>query len=165
MPSLVRVCNGGSSLKSYFCNVSLLGIQLLSVLSWCQLQRGVHKARVHCSSKSRFIKHTGFYCKLNKVRRLNKTINYSYNEIIPSTYFLAEELPHSALGVIILSTQPLSPTFKSLFICFIWPHSKPLSTQVDYSNGPFICYACPKRPSATQADYSITALLFFVHGH
>ena len=32
-------------------------------------------------------------------------------------------------------------------------------------NGTFICYAWPQRPSATQADYSITALLFVMHGH
>ena len=166
MSSLARVCISGSSLKSYFCNLSLLGIQLLFVLSGCQLQRGVLKARVHCISKSRFIKHAGFYCKLNKVRRLNKTINYCYNEIIPSTYFLAQELAHSAIAVITLSTQALSPTSIYLFMCLAWPHSRPLSTQVDYSNGPFICYAWPlQRPTATQADYSITALLFVMHGH
>ena len=28
-----------------------------------------------------------------------------------------------------------------------------------------ICYAWPHRPSATQADYSITVLLFVMHGH
>ena len=32
-------------------------------------------------------------------------------------------------------------------------------------NGSFICYAWPQRPSATQADYSITAVLFVMHGH
>ena len=28
-----------------------------------------------------------------------------------------------------------------------------------------ICYAWPHRPPATQADYSITVLLFVMHGH
>ena len=32
-------------------------------------------------------------------------------------------------------------------------------------NGIFICYAWPREPSVTQADYSITALLYIMHGH
>ena len=32
-------------------------------------------------------------------------------------------------------------------------------------NGTFICYAWPQRSPATEADYSILALLFFIHGH
>ena len=32
-------------------------------------------------------------------------------------------------------------------------------------NGTFICYAWPQMPLAIQADYSITALLIFMHGH
>ena len=33
------------------------------------------------------------------------------------------------------------------------------------ANGPFICYAWPHWPSATEADYSTTDLLFVMHGH
>ena len=32
-------------------------------------------------------------------------------------------------------------------------------------NGTFICYGWPQRPSATQTNYSIMALLFVMHGH
>ena len=32
-------------------------------------------------------------------------------------------------------------------------------------NGTFICYAWPQKPSATQADYSITALLLAMLGY
>ena len=45
--SLAGVRNSGSLPESNFCNLFLLGIQLLSVLSRWPLQRGVSKGRVH----------------------------------------------------------------------------------------------------------------------
>ena len=58
------------------------------------------------------------------------------------------------------NTNP-NPNLNLRAFLFVRPghiYSRPLSTQVYYSNGQFICYAWPHRPSTTQADYSITAL-------
>ena len=51
------------------------------------------------------MKHAGFYCKLNKVRRLNKTIIAKMKKFQELTFF-AEKL---AFAVISLSTQALMP--------------------------------------------------------
>ena len=130
----------------------------------CPLYRDVYKASIQCISESRFIKHAGFYCKLNKERRLNKTIllqwNNSKNLLFCRKTGFWSNIP--------FNTNP-NPNLNLRAFLFVRPghiYSRPLSTQVYYSNGQFICYAWPHRPSTTQADYSITALhLFVMHGH
>ena len=50
--------NSGSLFQQNVCNLFLLGIQLLSVLSGCPLQQGVRKARVDCDCFFKFYFHS-----------------------------------------------------------------------------------------------------------